>query len=68
MVEKRDDDGVGGAGKRFPNVAVKARRTAVTTWTRRGWRHGGGRGEGGVEEEGAGNCGSLTASKSKSSG
>jgi hypothetical protein len=53
MVEERDDDGVGGAGKRFPNVAVKARRTAMTTWTRRGWRHGGGRGEGGVEEEGA---------------
>jgi hypothetical protein len=36
---------------------------AVTPWTRRG----GGRGGGGVEEEGVGNFGSLTTSKSKSS-
>jgi hypothetical protein len=52
----------------FPSAAVKAERTAVTVLTWRRGRHGGERGGGGVKEEGAGNFGSVTASKSKSSG
>jgi hypothetical protein len=77
--EEWDGDGGGGAGRRwqwwrrsgtawFPNVRMKAGRTVATSWTQRRRRRGGGRVGSNVEEEGAGNFGSLMASKSKSSG
>jgi hypothetical protein len=77
--EEWDGDGGGGVGlrqrrqrrsgtTRLSGATVKAGRMAVTAWTRRRRQCGGGRRGGGIEEEGAGNFGSLTASKSKSSG
>jgi hypothetical protein len=53
---------------RLSGAAVKVGWTAVTAWTRQRRRCGDRWGGDGVEEEGAGNFGSMTASKSKSSG